>query len=115
MQNYRADDGTAYKNDDSTVRSVEDAYPTYSREIAATENGVEVSFGAVRDSWSLLTSGDSKFEVTRSIKPETSTINDDKKGFVANGLSRKWRRDHVIHGLHSRSKSPKSKRLSLEN
>ena len=82
MQNYRADDGSAYKNEDSTVRSVEEAYPTYSREITATDNGVEVSFGAVRDSWSLLTSGDSKFEVTRSIKPDTSTTNDDKKGFV---------------------------------
>ena len=40
MQDYRADDGELYKNSDSTVRSVEDAYPTYSREIAATENGV---------------------------------------------------------------------------
>ncbi len=66
---------------DSTVRSVEEAYPTYSREIAATDSGVEVSFGAVRDSWSLLTSGDSKFEVT-FYQPETSTINDDKKGFL---------------------------------
>ncbi|ELV8721865.1 alpha-glucosidase [Vibrio harveyi] len=82
MQDYRADDGQLYKNDDSTVRSVEEAYPTYSRAITATDNGVEVSFGAVRNSWSLLTSGDSKFEVTRSIKPETSTISDDKKGFV---------------------------------
>ncbi|WDZ73716.1 hypothetical protein PWW31_24750 [Vibrio harveyi] len=79
MQDYRADDGQLYKNDDSTVRSVEEAYPTYSRAITATDSGVEVSFGAVRDSWSLLTSGDSKFEVTRSIKPETSTISDDKK------------------------------------
>ena len=82
LTNYRADSGALYNNDAGQPMTVEEAYPTYTRRIAATESGVEVSFGEVDNSWSLATSGDSKFKVTRSIKPESSSFAEDGKGFT---------------------------------
>ena len=81
MQNYRANSGILESGDNGQPTSVEEAYPTYSRAITATEQGVEVSFGEVDNSWSLATSGESRFKVTRSIKPESTEISKDGKAF----------------------------------
>ncbi len=66
MQNYRADDGSTYKNEDNTVRSVEETQRTLN-EITATDfDSVEVSFGAIQlipgRYWLLAIQ---KFEMTR--------------------------------------------------
>lgn len=81
MQNYRANSSTLESGDNGQPVSVEEVYPTYSRKITATEQGVEVSFGEVDNSWSLATSGESRFKVTRSIKPESTEILADEKAF----------------------------------
>ena len=82
LANYRANSGDPVKNDNGQVMSVEEAYPGYSRRISGTEHGVEVAFGEVDNSWSLATSGHSKFKVTRSVEPEFSSISEDGKGFM---------------------------------
>lgn len=82
IKHYRATDGVLDQNKDASVKTVEQIYPTYTRAIAATQSGVEVSFGAVRNSWSLLTSGQSKYKVTRSVAPQSATIDPDNKGFT---------------------------------
>ena len=86
MENYyqrptnEVTDSTSYDgqgfllNTEGTPKTVIEAYPSYERKLNATKNGVEVSFGAVRNSWSLLTSGDSKFVVNRSVDVEGDTV-----------------------------------------
>lgn len=73
MDNYYKNKDGYSITEDGSKKTVIEAYPTYERSIAATKYGVEVSFGAVRNSWSLLTSGDSKFRVTRSIEHTSDT------------------------------------------
>ena len=82
LGNYRANSGTLVNNDAGQPMTVEEGYPTYTRRITAIDDGLEVSFGEVDNSWSLATSGESKFKVTRSIKPEYSSIAQDDKGFI---------------------------------
>ncbi|KII79767.1 alpha-glucosidase [Vibrio renipiscarius] len=73
MDNYYKNEDGYNKNKDGSVKTVIEAYPTYDRSIIETKDGIEVSFGAVRNSWSLLTSGDSKFRVTRSVSHDGET------------------------------------------
>lgn len=82
MGNYYASDGEFNTDSNGKIKSVLEAYPTYDRDIKPTEQGIEVSFGQVRNSWSLLTSGESKFKINRSIKPESSTISEDGLRFI---------------------------------
>ncbi|MGF1685473.1 alpha-glucosidase [Photobacterium japonica] len=80
MDNYYQNESGFSLSDDGTNKTVIEAYPTYERAIKETRDGIEVSFGAVRNSWSLLTSGDSKFIVTRSVQHDgntTITANDE--------------------------------------
>lgn len=81
LENYRANSGELQTNDSGGPTTVEENYPTYTRKIAATEHGVEVSFGEVDNSWSLATSGESRFKVTRSIKPDSTEILAEGKAF----------------------------------
>lgn len=81
MEHYRANSGMLVPGDNAQTMSVEEAYPTYSRSITETGQGVEVSFGEVDNSWSLATSGESRFKVTRSITPESTEISEDGKAF----------------------------------
>ena len=81
LENYRANTGVVQTNDSGSPTTVEEAYPTYTRQIAGTEQGVEVAFGEVDDSWSLATSGESRFKVTRSIKPQSTEILAEGKAF----------------------------------
>lgn len=55
MDNYRANSGALVNGDSGQPMTVEEAYPTYTRRIAGTENGIEVAFGEVSNSWSLAT------------------------------------------------------------
>lgn len=54
-------------------KTIAEAYPEYDRTIVATDNGLNVTFGKVRATWSLLTSGDSEYQVHKSI-PTTTTV-----------------------------------------
>lgn len=82
LANYGANAGNLTTNANSEIMTVEEAYPSYSRRINVTEDGLEVLFGKVDNAWSLATSGQSRFRVARSIKPEHSNIADDGKGFI---------------------------------
>jgi putative isomerase len=65
------------------VKTVEEAYPTYTRNIDVDSNSLSVSFGAVRDSWSLLSSGQSKFIVSKTNETlKDATIAEDNKSFI---------------------------------
>ena len=48
-------------------KTIAEAYPNYDRQIKATDDGLKVTFGEVRATWSLLTSGDSEYQVHKSI------------------------------------------------
>ncbi|WP_019613915.1 alpha-glucosidase [Psychromonas ossibalaenae] len=52
-------------------KSVSETYPEYDRKIAATDNGLKVTFGKVRSTWDLLTSGESEYQVNKTIKADT--------------------------------------------
>ncbi|MDD9178055.1 MULTISPECIES: alpha-glucosidase [Aliivibrio] len=54
-------------------KTIAEAYPNYDRHIEATDDGLKVTFGEVRATWSLLTSGDSEYQVHKSI-PTTTTV-----------------------------------------
>ncbi|MDD9175351.1 alpha-glucosidase [Aliivibrio finisterrensis] len=55
-------------------KTIAEAYPDYDRHIEATDDGLKVTFGEVRATWSLLTSGDSEYQVHKSI-PTATTVN----------------------------------------
>nr|VVV06451.1 Glucosidase YgjK [Aliivibrio wodanis] len=61
-------------------KTIAEAYPDYDRQIEATDDGLKVTFGEVRATWSLLTSGDSEYQVHKSI-PTTTTV--DGLGFTS--------------------------------
>ncbi|WP_019613910.1 alpha-glucosidase [Psychromonas ossibalaenae] len=55
--------------------SITEEYPDYNRTLVKTDNGLKVTFGKVRSTWDLLTSGESEYQINKSIKTET-TIDD---------------------------------------
>ena len=58
-------------------KTIAQAYPGYNRQILATDDGLKVTFGKVRSTWDLLTSGESEFQIHKSLPLET-VINDRK-------------------------------------
>lgn len=52
-------------------KSVTETYPSYKREIVTIDDGVKVTFGKTRDTWTLLTSGDSEYQIHKSVQPKT--------------------------------------------
>ena len=64
-------------------KTIDQAYPDYNRQILATDDGLKVTFGKVRSTWDLLTSGDSEYQIRKSIPMET-IINDGKFVSMAN-------------------------------
>ncbi|MDD9156785.1 alpha-glucosidase [Aliivibrio sp. S4TY2] len=55
-------------------KTIAEAYPDYNRTIIPTSDGLKVTFGEVRATWSLLTSGESEYQVHKSI-PTATTVN----------------------------------------
>ncbi|MEG1599625.1 alpha-glucosidase [Citrobacter sp.] len=53
-------------------KTVEDEYPDYQRKITATRDGLKVTFGKVRSTWDLLTSGESEYQVHKSLAMKTT-------------------------------------------
>ncbi|MCS2155794.1 alpha-glucosidase [Scandinavium sp. H11S7] len=54
-----------------SAKTIDGTFPDYQRKLVATPNGVNVTFGKVRSTWDLLTSGDSQYQVHKSIPVET--------------------------------------------
>lgn len=53
-------------------KTVEEEYPDYQRKITATRDGLKVTFGKVRSTWDLLTSGESEYQVHKSLAMKTT-------------------------------------------
>ncbi len=66
LEKYHAKEGKAQSD-----KTIDEAYPTYNRHIQATQDGVTVSFEEVRATWSLLTSGESEYQIHKSIPMQT--------------------------------------------
>ncbi|MEF1226873.1 alpha-glucosidase, partial [Vibrio fortis] len=54
-----------------TDKTIAETYPDYNRQIVATDDGLKVTFGKVRSTWDLLTSGESEYQVHKSIPTQT--------------------------------------------
>lgn len=67
LEKYHAKEGKAQSD-----QTIDQAYPDYQRQIIATDDGLKVTFGKVRATWSLLTSGESEYQVHKSIPTNTS-------------------------------------------
>jgi len=66
LEKYHAKEGTAQSD-----KTIDQAYPDYNRKLVATDDGITVTFGKVRATWSLLTSGDSEYQIHKSIPTDT--------------------------------------------
>ncbi|WP_196207416.1 alpha-glucosidase [Citrobacter sp. Res13-Sevr-PEB04-36] len=53
-------------------KTIDGEYPDYQRKIIATRNGLKVTFGKVRSTWDLLTSGESEYQVHKSLAMNTT-------------------------------------------
>ncbi|QUM81246.1 alpha-glucosidase [Moritella sp. 5] len=58
-------------------KTIDQAYPNYDRMLVATDDGLTVTFGKVRATSSLLTSGDSEYQIHKSI-PMNTEIDEHK-------------------------------------
>ncbi|MDA8497253.1 alpha-glucosidase [Citrobacter sp. Igbk 17] len=55
----------------TSTNTVDEEYPDYQRKIVATRDGLKVTFGKVRSTWDLLTSGESEYQVHKSLPMKT--------------------------------------------
>ena len=58
-------------------KTIDGEYPDYQRKIIATRDGLKVTFGKVRSTWDLLTSGESEYQVHKSLAMNT-TVDDHR-------------------------------------
>ncbi|MEZ8100133.1 alpha-glucosidase [Vibrio bivalvicida] len=66
LEKYHAKEGEPQSD-----KTIDEQYPDYNRTIIATDNGLKVTFGKVRSTWDLLTSGESEYQIHKSIDMET--------------------------------------------
>lgn len=52
-------------------KTIDGEYPDYQRKIIATRDGLKVTFGKVRSTWDLLTSGESEYQIHKSLPTDT--------------------------------------------
>ncbi|MGF1719943.1 alpha-glucosidase [Vibrio kyushuensis] len=62
----------AKEGEAQTDKTIAETYPDYNRQIVATDDGLKVTFGEVRSTWDLLTSGESEYQVHKSIETQTN-------------------------------------------
>jgi putative isomerase len=70
LEKYHAKEGKPQSDE-----TIDEAYLDYDRTLVATDDGLKVTFGKVREIWSLLTSGESEYQIHKSIPMQTE-IND---------------------------------------
>ena len=61
-------------------QSVQEALPTWSRQVKFSENNVYFHFGEIRSTWDILTSESSSYQISRSVSTET-TINQSELSY----------------------------------
>lgn len=66
LEKYHAKQGEPQSD-----KTIDEQYPDYDRVLKATNNGLTVNFGKVRSTWDLLTSGESEYQIHKSIKTDT--------------------------------------------
>lgn len=66
LEKYHAKEGKPQSD-----KTIDQAYPDYERQIVATDDGLKVTFGKVRETWTLLTSGESEYQIHKSIPMRT--------------------------------------------
>ncbi|MBB1202634.1 alpha-glucosidase [Enterobacteriaceae bacterium 89] len=86
LEKLQAKDGKAVSD-----KTIDAAYPDYQRKLIPTRDGVTVTFGKVRSTWDLLTSGESQYQVHKSIPVHTTV---DGHSFIStakiNGSTSLW-------------------------
>ncbi|PSW20484.1 alpha-glucosidase [Photobacterium sanctipauli] len=55
-----------------TDKTIDEMYPDYNRKIVASDDGLKVTFGKVRSTWDLLTSGASEYQIHKSVPLKTT-------------------------------------------
>lgn len=63
----------AKEEESQSEKTIAEEYPNYNRTIVPTDDGLKVTFGKVRATWSLLTSGESEYQIHKSI-PTTTKV-----------------------------------------
>ncbi|HDY7476234.1 TPA: alpha-glucosidase [Vibrio vulnificus] len=66
LEKYHAKEGKSQSD-----KTIDEQYPDYNRTIIATDDGLKVTFGKVRSTWDLLTSGESEYQIHKSIDMDT--------------------------------------------
>ncbi|WP_061008908.1 alpha-glucosidase [Vibrio sp. CUB2] len=66
LEKYHAKEGKSQSD-----KTIDEQYPDYTRTIVATDDGLKVTFGKVRSTWDLLTSGESEYQIHKSINMNT--------------------------------------------
>ena len=66
LEKYHAKENIPISN-----KTISQVYPSYNRQILATDDGLKVTFGEVRSTWDLLTSGESEYQIHKSIPMKT--------------------------------------------
>ncbi|QXC56388.1 alpha-glucosidase [Vibrio mimicus] len=66
LEKYHAKEGKPQSD-----KTIDQQYPDYQRTLVATDDGLKVTFGKVRSTWDLLTSGESEYQIHKSIKLQT--------------------------------------------
>ncbi|HAS6347986.1 TPA: alpha-glucosidase [Vibrio vulnificus] len=66
LEKYHAKEGKSQSD-----KTIDEQYPDYNRTIIATDDGLKVTFGKVRSTWDLLTSGESEYQIHKSVKMNT--------------------------------------------
>lgn len=66
LEKYHAKEGKPQSDN-----TIDEQYPDYNRTIVATDDGLKVMFGKVRSTWDLLTSGESEYQIHKSIDMDT--------------------------------------------
>lgn len=67
LENLRAQEGKPPSD-----KTIEQAYPGYNRKILPTADGLRVTFGKVREASSLMTSGESEYQIHKSLPMQTT-------------------------------------------
>ncbi|HDZ3737202.1 TPA: alpha-glucosidase [Vibrio vulnificus] len=66
LEQYHAKEGKSQSD-----KTIDEQYPDYHRTLVATDDGLTVTFGKVRSTWDLLTSGESEYQIHKSVKMNT--------------------------------------------
>ncbi len=93
----------------SSGKTIDAAFPDYRRSIIATGNGLKVTFGKVRATWDLLTSGESQYQIHKSIPLHTVTDGHrfTSKAHITGSTTIYTTYSHLLTGQEVRAEQPR--------